>query len=86
MALTGKDIGGQFRHKKTGHLYILVGFARLESDLSYQAIYRLWTGNGPLDFWVRPVKEFADRFEKVSLSGSRLTEQILQQSENSQTD
>ena len=85
MTLSSEDIGGQFRHKKSGNLYMLIGFGRLEKDESVQAIYRQWYGAGIPDIWIRPVKEFASKFDKVPMEGQRLTEQILRRSEKPQT-
>jgi len=55
------------RHKKTCGEYQLDGFAEIQTseplgDYAKVAIYRSWDGRT----WVRPVKEFADRFAALA--------------------
>ena len=77
MELSNEDIGKRFRHKRTGNDYLLVGFGVLEKDDSLQAIYRLRCSPGAPIFWVRPVKEFIQKFEPVAKEIYELTEQML---------
>lgn len=79
--LNDTDIGAQFRHKKTGSLYLLVGFAKLEKDESQQVIYRTWYGAGRPTHWVRPIGEFDQKFERTQEEGYRITERVLKHSE-----
>jgi hypothetical protein len=62
-------IGDIVEHLKTGNLYCILGFGRLEKNLEDVVIYVEATKNGPLNDrkpWIRPHKEFANgRFLKT---------------------
>ena len=54
--------GDEYRHRKTGRRYVLLGVALVEKLCTPAAMYR------SLDdgiAWVRPVAEFKDRFERI---------------------
>lgn len=53
--------GEWWRHRKGG-LYLIVGVAKVEADLSPVVVYRSATG----DLWTRPLAEFMDgRFSRA---------------------
>jgi hypothetical protein len=55
--------GAKYRHKKTGHIYELVGCCKWEPDGTHAVLYRRVN---PRDdqIWARPVSVFMDgRFE-----------------------
>lgn len=58
-----------YRHKKTGRFYKRVCIAQLERDPEqYMVVYE---GNGHI--WVRPEKEFEEKFDRVDIDRERIS-------------
>jgi hypothetical protein len=54
--------GTVWRHRKTGHLYMVWGHCVIEATLTPAILYTRWPERDV--FWVRPLTEFLDgRFE-----------------------
>jgi len=51
-----------YKHKKTGKLYTILTLAHLESDKRECVVY---TDSKAAMIWVRPLKEFCERFESL---------------------
>lgn len=56
-------IAGRYRHLKTGGLYEFLTLASMEDDGKGVAVYQS-VESGRV--WVRPLSEFAVKFEKVT--------------------
>lgn len=70
------EMGQYWRHKKTGHEYIIEGFCVIEASMAPAVLYRQHKGGEAYSatLWARPVTEFMDgRFELLSLSEGRPT-------------
>lgn len=63
------EIGDTVEHLKTGNLYYILGYGKLEQTLEPMVVYVDATKNGPLMGnmpWIRPRKEMYDgRFLKI---------------------
>jgi Protein of unknown function (DUF1653) len=56
--------GLRYRHKKSGGVYEIMAFARVEATLEWVVVYRSVVDD---ETWTRPVAEFLDgRFELVA--------------------
>lgn len=53
-------------HKTTGKQYQVVEFGRMESTHEPVVIYKAVNANEYTTCWVRPYKEFREKFERVS--------------------
>ena len=63
VACSKVQIGGLYRHKKTGRVYSVALVALREEDLEPVVVYSHVTSDR--NYWTRPLSMFLERFEKM---------------------